>query len=78
MKVKFLKNINSLIGDKILKNIKSIFMRSKKIFFSMLYIYMEDNQGKFQDGKKMKILYIVIWDIISIWLNMLNLINIFM
>ena len=50
-----------------LKNEKSIFYDiQKKIFFSMLYIYMEDNQGKFQDGKKIKILYIVIWDIVSI------------
>ena len=32
----------------------------------MLYIYMEDNQGKFQDGKKIKTCYIVIWDIISL------------
>ena len=40
-------------------------MKSKKKFF-FYAIYMEDNQGKFQDGKKMKILYIVTWDIISI------------
>ena len=59
-----------------LKNEKSIFYEIQKNFFSMLYIYIEDNQGKFQGEKK--ILYIVIWDILSIWLNMLNLINIFM
>ena len=28
-------------------------MTSKKNFFFLCYIYMEDNQGKFQDGKKM-------------------------
>ena len=41
-------------------------MTSKKKYFFLCYIYMEDNQGKFQDAKKIKILYIVIWDIISI------------
>ena len=27
------------------------------MFFSMLYIYMEDNQGKFQDEKNKNIIY---------------------
>ena len=48
MLLDFLKNINSLIGDTIFEKMKI----QKKKFFSMLYIYMEDNQGKFQDGKK--------------------------
>ena len=42
------------------------FMKPKKKFFFLCYIYMEDNQGKFQGEKKIKILYIVIWDIVSI------------
>ena len=53
MEIQFLKNINSLIGDTIFEKWKiHIYEIQKKIFFSMLY--MEDNQGKFQDGKKNK------------------------
>ena len=67
MLLDFLKNIKSLIGDTIFEKLKNpYFMKSKKKNFFLCYIYMEDNQGKFQDGKKIKILYIATWDIISI------------
>ena len=55
----YLKNINSLIGDKIFEKWKIyIYEIQKKFFFSMLYIYVTGELENFQD-KKIKILYII-------------------
>ena len=51
----YLKNTNSLIRDKIFEKCEIyIYDIQRNIFFYAIYIYiyMEDNQGKFQDVKK--------------------------
>ena len=58
MEVKFLKNMNFLIGGKIFEKYEFPIYEIQKNFF-LCYIYMTDELENFQD-KKTKILHIVI------------------